>query len=152
MLSHFLSPLLRFPAPTPLTHTQSTWSPRVEGAVTGDKQGWQQLYPYQGFPLPYFWQFSNQHCVSESWPTPSHLSRLSQSTRFDLPHHIVNSHWLMYMIQCYSLSSSHLLIFKLVRNILITSVLKHFTLCTTEWVSPPFTEWTVHWMQLLSGL
>ena len=111
-------------------------------------------------PAMYYGSAIGIHISPPSWislppPTPSHPSRLSQSTRFELPHHRVNSYWLlhmiMYMIQCYSLSSSHPLIFKLVRNILITSLLKHFTLCTAEWVSPPFTEWTVHWMQLLSA-
>ena len=46
-------------------------------------------------------------------PTPSHPSRLSQSTGLSSLHHTANSHWLsvlyrvMYMFQCCSLTSSH---------------------------------------------
>ena len=48
-------------------------------------------------------------------PTPSHPSRLSQSTGLSSLHHTANSnqlsvlHMVMYMFQCYSLNSSHVL-------------------------------------------
>ena len=48
-------------------------------------------------------------------PTPSHPSRLSQSTGLSSLHHTANSYWwsllhmVAYMFQCYSLNSSHLL-------------------------------------------
>ena len=51
--------------------------------------------------------------ISLSPPTPSHSSRLSQSTRFQLPVSYSKLPWLsvlqtvMYMFQCYSLNLSH---------------------------------------------
>ena len=58
------------------------------------------------------------HMSSPSWtslppPTPSHPSRLSQSTGLSSLSHTANSHWqsilhmVMYMFPCYSLHSSH---------------------------------------------
>jgi len=63
-----------------------------------------QLYVYI-YPLPL--RPSSHH------PTPSHSSRLSQSTKLSSLCYTVNSHWLsillmvLYMFRCYSLNFSH---------------------------------------------
>ena len=90
------------------------------------------------------------HVSPPSWsplplPTPSHPSRLSQSTRFELPASdskfftgILILHMVTYMFQCYFLSSSHLWLLAVVVVQSLSCVRLFATPWTAAWqASPP---------------
>ena len=71
-----------------------------------------------GFCHIFTWISRRYTCVSPSWaplppPSPPHPSGLSQRTGFECLLHALNLHWssilhkVIYMFQCYSLTSSH---------------------------------------------